>query len=147
MSFFWHVKGVSKYISKSKLDFRRPNYKYLQCERKHNLYVTRVRSQWLCQEFWWLTTSKKERIKKKVKGMKKTEPHPPVNITIEKWCLTLFHDGTLKEKVPKSQRRSPLWRHTVLLSGSKNTILLMHLTLQPITHFSLLIFKTYFLME
>ena len=34
--------------------------------------------------------------------MKKTEPHPPVNITIEKWRLTLFHDGTLKEKVPKS---------------------------------------------
>ena len=105
----------------------------MQCERKHNLYITRVRSQWLCQEFWWLTTSKKERIqKKKVKGMKKTEPHPPVNITIEKWCLTLFHDGTLKEKVPKSQRRSPLWRHTVLLSGSKNTILLMHLILLPI---------------
>ena len=57
--------------------------------------------------------------------MKKTEPHPPVNITIEKWCLTLFHDGTLKEKVPKSQRRSPLWQHTVL-SGSKNTMLLVH---------------------
>ena len=72
--FFWHVKGeISKYISKSKLDFRRPNYKYLQCERKHNLYVTRVRSQWLRQEFWWLTTSKKERIqkKKKLKAWKK----------------------------------------------------------------------------
>ena len=47
--------------------------------------------------------------------MKKTEPHPPVNITIEKWCLTLFHDGTLKEKVPKSQRRSPTTTHCAIL--------------------------------
>ena len=80
----------------------------MQCERKHNLYVTRVRSQWLCQEFWWLTTSKKERIqKKKVKGMKKNWTTSSRKHNNRKMVFNLVSWRDLERKSAEKSKKKP----------------------------------------